>query len=335
MISWMRWILYVVILWLAMAMSVQLHAAEAPSQTCTRDVVYGRKAGLALTMDVFRPKERANGAALLWLRSGDWMSAPEQPFDPHVISEFLDRGYTVFAVCHSSTPAFPIDEIVPDIHRAVRYIRHHAKEYKINPDRLVLFGESSGGHLAAHVGVSGGEGPPFPKPDLLGIGRYDPIEVEESSKVAAFVSVCGPTDLLNYEAEGKSILEFRLPPAIRKQAKIEHFTAPFEFRDFDRKALRFARVTDAEEIRQRLKALSPASLVSAHSAPGLLIHGDKDENVPVRQAEALAGRMRAAGVAVNLVIRKGVGHDVYQWQDNKFVADWLDKQLNLRKSESK
>lgn len=322
------------ILGLLAALGAQLRA-EAPSYTCTRDVIYGRKAGLALTMDVFQPKERANGAALLWLRSGDFMSAPEVSFDPANIAEFLDRGYTVFAVCHSSSPAFPLDEIVPDIHRAVRYVRHHAKEYRIHRDRLAIFGQSSGGHLAAHVGVSGGEGPPFPNPDLHGIGRYDPIEVEQSSKVAAFVSVCGPTDLLNYEAEGKSILEFRLPSEIRKNAQIDYFTGPFEFRDFNRKMCKFSHVSDAEEIKRRLKALSPASLVTANSAPGLLIHGDNDENVPVRQAELLAERMRKAGVAVDLDIRKGAGHGVYHWQDNKIVADWLDKRLNLRKSEAK
>jgi acetyl esterase/lipase len=318
------------------AQGAQLRAAETPTDTCTRDVIYGRKAGLSLTMDVFRPKEKANGAALLWLRSGDFMSAPEQPFDSQLISEFLDRGYTVFAVCHSSIPAFPLDEIVPDIHRAVRYVRHHAKEYKVDPNRLAIFGESSGGHLAAHVGVSGGEGPLFPKPDFLGIGRYDPIEVEQSSKVAAFVSVCGPTDLLNYEAEGKSILEFRLPAEIRKKAQIDHFTGPFAFRDYSRKSCAFAPVTDTEEIKRRLKDLSPAFLVSAKSAPGLIIHGEKDENVPVRQAEVLADRLREAGVAVDLDIRKGAGHGVYHWrEDNKFVADWLDKRLNVRKSETK
>jgi acetyl esterase/lipase len=335
MIRRQRWMLWYVLLGLPAAMGAQLRAADVPPHRCTRDVIYGRKAGLALTMDVFQPKEKTNGAALLLLLSGDWMS-PEEPFRPEGIAEFLGRGYTVFAVCHGSCPAFPVDEIVPDIHRAVRYVRHHAKEYKVDPNRLAIFGISSGGHLAAHVGVSGGDGPTFPKPDFTGIGRYDPIEVEQSSKVAAFVSVCGPTDLLNYEAEGKSILEFRLPSAIRQKAKDQHITAPFEFRDFNRKSYKFERVRDAEEIKRRLKALSPVSLVSAKSAPGLLIHGEKDENVPVRQAESLAGRLREAGVAVDLVIRKGVGHGVYHGrEDDKVIADWLDKRLNLRKSEGK
>jgi acetyl esterase/lipase len=326
MSAFKRWILACGVLGLLAAVGTQGHAAEASPDGCTRDVIYGRKAGLALTMDVFRPKERANGAALLWLRSGDFVS-DEQPFDPGAIAEYLDRGYTVFAVSHGSAPAFPVDEIVADIHRAVRYVRRHAKEYRIDPDRLAILGISSGGHLAAHVGASGGEGPPFPKPDYLGIGRYDPIEVEESSKVAAFVSFCGPTDLLNYGADGKSILEFRLPEEIRKKAKIDHWTVPFQLRDYDR-GVGFSRVTDAEEIKRRLKAVSPVFLVTASSAPGLIIHGDKDDHVPARQAESLASRLREAGVPVDLVIRKGVGHAVFRWgEDDKLVADWLDKRF--------
>lgn len=318
------------------AVSAQLGASDAPPPTCTRDVIYGRKAGLALTMDVFRSKGKANSAAVLWIRSGDWMSSSEQAFDPIGISDFLDRGYTVFAVCHGSCPAFPVDEIVPDIHRAVRYVRRHAKEYQVDPDRLAIIGISSGGHLAAHVGVSGGKGPLFPKPDFTGVGRYDPIEVAESSKVAAFVSFCGPTDLLNYETEGKSILKFRLPPEIRKKAKIDYITAPFAFRDYNRKACLFSRVTDAEEIERRLKALSPVSLVTTDSAPGLIVQGDKDRNVPLRQAEALAARLRAVNIPVDLVIRKDVAHNVYRGrEDNQFVADWLDKRFHLGKAKAK
>jgi acetyl esterase/lipase len=323
-----RWIMACSVLGLLAAVGTQDHATEAPSDVCTRDVIYGRKAGLALTMDVFRPKEKANGAALLWLQSGDFASTGDvHPFDPEPVAEYLHRGYTVFAVCHGSTPVFPVDEIVADIHRAVRYIRHHAKDYRIDPDQLAILGMSSGGFLSAHVGVSGGEGPPFPKPDYLGIGRYDPIEVEESSKVAAFVNICGLTDLLNYGTDGKCILEYRFPEEIRKKAKIDYWTAPFAFRDYHR-GTGFTRVTDAEEMKRRLKAVSPVYLVSAKSSPGLIIHGEKDGNVPVQQAESLAKRLRAAGVPVDLVIRKDAGHDVFRWrEDDKLIADWLDKRL--------
>jgi acetyl esterase/lipase len=308
-------------------------AGDELPYTRTRDVIYGRKAGLALTMDVFRPKAKENGAAILWLASGDWVSHVER-FEPGPLqTDMLSLGYIVFVVGHSNFPVFPLDEIVPDVHRAVRYVRHHAKEYRVDADRLAIIGVSSGGHLAAHVGASGGNGPPFPVPDPTGLGRYDPVE-REPSRVAAFVSFCGPTDLVNYEAEGKSLLEFHFPKdGISTNVKIDHI--PIVFRDYNRKTVSFSPVTDADQIRQRLKALSPVSLVSADSAPGLLIYGEKDTHVPVSQAEKLAERMKAAGVPVDLIIRKGAGHDVYQEGDGKVVADWLDKRLTERKPDAK
>src|SRR5262249_23214845 len=50
---------------------------EAPAFTRTRDVIYGRKAGLALTMDVFLPKNEAKGLGVIFVVSGGWFSRPE------------------------------------------------------------------------------------------------------------------------------------------------------------------------------------------------------------------------------------------------------------------
>src|SRR5262245_31585895 len=102
------------------------HAGEGEPFTRTRDVIYGRKFGTALTLDVFTPKKDANGAAVIWVVSGGWFSAHEA-INPGFPRELLKRGYTVFAVVHGSQPKFTIPEILTDMNRAVRYIRSHAK----------------------------------------------------------------------------------------------------------------------------------------------------------------------------------------------------------------
>src|SRR5687767_6537240 len=70
-------------------------AADDLPFTRTRDVVYGRKHGMALTCEVFTPKENPNGAAVIWVVSGGWFSnhaiaEPGFPFSP--INELVKRG---------------------------------------------------------------------------------------------------------------------------------------------------------------------------------------------------------------------------------------------------
>jgi predicted esterase len=56
-----------------------------------------------------------------------------------------EKGFTVFAVRHGSWPRYPLSSIVADMRRSVRFIRQHAKEYGVDPSRIGVFGNSSGG----------------------------------------------------------------------------------------------------------------------------------------------------------------------------------------------
>ena len=84
----------------------------------TEDVVYGRKFGMALTMDVFQPA-KPNGCGVLFLVNGGWLSSKQTPLmvtiRPSDYQIFLDRGYTVFAVVTSSQPKFKILEQMQDL----------------------------------------------------------------------------------------------------------------------------------------------------------------------------------------------------------------------------
>src|SRR5687768_1553197 len=119
----------------------------------TPDVVYGHKAGMALTFDVIAPKE-PNGAGVLFMMSGGWFSGwapPESFVNPGAWEGFrhfgklVDSGYTLFIVRHGSAPQFKVPEAVADVRRAARFIRLHANDYGIDPDRLGVCGGSAGG----------------------------------------------------------------------------------------------------------------------------------------------------------------------------------------------
>src|SRR5260370_20038070 len=130
---------------LAVLAAAPARAQEAPEYMRKQDVIYGRKFGLALTMDVFAPA-KPNGAAVVSVASGGWFSRPEM-IQPALYVPFLKRGYTVFAVLHGSQPKFTVPEIVEDMHRAVRFVRFNAKEYGIDPERIGMIGAAAGGPL--------------------------------------------------------------------------------------------------------------------------------------------------------------------------------------------
>src|SRR5262249_9528526 len=154
------------------ALALAPSAIAQDNFTRTEDVIYGRKYGLAMTMDVFTPKEKANGKGIIWCVSGGWFSA--KPGGIGLAKEFVDRGYVVFAVVHGSQPKFTIPEVLEDMHRAVRFIRMNAKKYNVDPDKLGIAGASAGGHLSLMQGNAPKEGNPK---------ATDPVD-RQSSKVA-------------------------------------------------------------------------------------------------------------------------------------------------------
>src|SRR5687767_1525362 len=89
-------------------------SAEEPGHTRQADVIYGRKHGVALTLDVLKPKEHANGLGIIFAVSGGWFSGPPGDQLNPIAVPLLAKGYTVFAVVHGSQPKYTIPEILED-----------------------------------------------------------------------------------------------------------------------------------------------------------------------------------------------------------------------------
>ncbi|MFC1526379.1 alpha/beta fold hydrolase [Candidatus Latescibacterota bacterium] len=220
----------------------------------------------------------------------------------------LDAGYVVFAVAHSTQPRYTIEDLRPDLPRAARFIRHYAERFRIDPGRLGIVGGSSGGHVSLMTGLA----PPAPVLDAA-----DPVD-RESSEVQAVVAYFPPTDLLNYGSPGVTMLESHGS----KRA------APLDFRRFDEVSGRYERITDAAGLQDCYRRNSPITHVRADNPPVLLIHGDRDDLVPLSQSEILRDRLQASGVANKLVVLAGHGH---AWppmgHGQQDVVDWFGRYL--------
>jgi acetyl esterase/lipase len=274
-----------------LALIVPLIGRPTGAQDITPDVVYGHKHGLAMTFDVFQPANASNGAGILFMVSGGWYSRwtpPEQMTG--LFQPLLDRGFTVFAVRHGSSPKFSIPEAVSDVRRAVRFIRKHAGKYEVDPERLGVFGLSAGGHLSLMLGTAADQGK---------TNAPDPVE-RESSRVAAVVAVVAPTDL--------RIMVWDAP---------DHLPAYKRFPALD---LEMDQAADN----------SPIVHVTDDDAPTLLIAGDQDELVPIAHSENILKAFQQKGVVAELLVIKGAGHGFQGEDQKKAfdaLADWFEKHL--------
>jgi len=284
----------------------------AQNYTRTHDVIYGRAYGTSLTMDVFQPKTKSNHLGVLALVSGGWFSGVDSidsPFFKAYIDILTARGYTVFAVVHGSQPKFTIPEILPQIDRAVRFVRFHANDYGIDPDHIGMCGGSAGGHLTLMQAV-------HPLPDDP--KAVDPID-RTSSRIQTAVSFFPPTDFLNYGSPGHDGMG---------KNELAFFKGAFDFHELDPKAPSFIPITDPVKLHQIGEDISPIYHVTSSAPPILIFHGDADHLVPFQQATSMIAKLEQFHVPCKLIVKKGGGHGWGQMELNiAQLADFFDQNL--------
>ena len=257
--------------------------AKAPGEKrVQRDVPFGMVSGGALLMDVYRPED-PNGFGIVHITGSGWHSplaanAPQQKASRQVEVfglPLVEAGYTVFAVNHRTAPLNKYPAQLEDVERAVRFVRHHASRWGIDPEKIGGVGGSSGGHLTLMLGLK-------PAPGVA--EDPDPVN-RESANLQAIVPWAPPTDLV------------RLNGTYGIGALASLFGMRLLARDPE-SSPQYVAARDA----------SPLQYVSADAPPTLVIHGDADAIVPIEHAERLAKRMTAKGATARLLTIPGGGH---------------------------
>ncbi|MBI1918509.1 MAG: prolyl oligopeptidase family serine peptidase [Planctomycetes bacterium] len=260
------------------------------------DQVYGHKDGMALTLDVIRPA-KPNGAGVLLIQSGGWYSNwVDAKGWLDRGKPYLDKGFTLFIVRHGSAPRYAVPDATADVRRSVRFIRLKAKDFGVNPERLGVFGGSAGGHLSLLLGTTGDNGDPKSKDEVL----------KASSRVAAVVALFPPTDLRDWTTNP--------PEAIKR---IPALKPPLTFDS------------------KKEPDYSPVLHVTAKTAPTLLIHGDKDELVPIEHSRKMMAALEKYKVVSKLVVIVGAAHGFSPKQNLGVVLpatlNWFEKHLAEKK----
>jgi acetyl esterase/lipase len=230
--------------------------------------VYGTAGDEKLTLHLALPTA-AEGPrpALVFIHGGGWRAGDKDVLKD-AIKEAASRGYVAVSVGYRLVPKHRFPAPVHDVKCAVRWLRAHASELNVDPDRIGAIGFSAGAHLAMMLGT---------------VDTDDGLEGDEgwpeySSKVQAVVSYFGPTNLL-----------VELPVVSR----------PLVVAFLD---------GEVEERREAYVAASPITYVDAEDAPMLLLQGTKDPLVPYDQAFQMATALTKAGVRGRVELILGAGH---------------------------
>ncbi len=149
-----------------------------------KNIEYKNVDSISLQLDLYKLKNLQNPApVMIFIHGGAWRTGKRSDYLPYLI-DYAKKGYITITVSYRLIKAAIFPAAVQDVNCAVRWIRDHAEEYGIDPDRMALIGGSAGGHLAMMVGYAGDE-PMFNKN----------CQDEKSSKVKAIINLYGPTDL--------------------------------------------------------------------------------------------------------------------------------------------
>ena len=291
-------------------LTIPLQAQDSGSVLA--DVVYGHKAGMALTLDVFMPDGEPNGAVVLNMVSGGWVSRWTDPERARPRYEaLLDKGFAVVAVRHGSSPRFNVPEAYADVNRAVRFMHLHAPHFGLDPDRIGVYGGSAGGHLSLMLGLDSDEGDPDAEDEVM----------RQSSRVAAVVANYPPVDLRN-----RAMASERFPATLPDRGLFfaRGLVVPGA-------ADRFVALEFEDELGA---SVSPILHVSPDDPPTLLIHGDADALVDFNNSQLIHSAFMRNGVETDLVVIEGAGHGFRTDEDRAQASDalvaWFEQHLTGR-----
>ena len=251
---------------------------KAPDDvTLLQDVVFGTGGGRDLTMHVVLPKEAAKkpSPVYVWIHGGGWMGGTKEGGVAQVIP-LVRNGFVGTTIEYRLTGEAPFPAQIEDCKCAIRYLRAHAEEYNIDPDRIAVGGSSAGGHLVALLGTSGGV------KDFEGNGGWP----DHSSSVQAVVDLFGPTDF-------------------------QKFVTTTGFESHNNNGSPESRLLGGGEVLKNsdeIKRVNPITYVDKDDPPFLIIHGSNDRTVPSNQSKLMHVALQAVNVETTLHIIEAAGH---------------------------
>jgi acetyl esterase/lipase len=269
-----------------------LHITKASGVTLFAAIEFAVVDGYRpLQLDVYLPPgaaeaETSSYPAILFIHGGGWAVGSRRRFGrafrdwaPTPLERLATAGFVVACVDYrlSGEARFPAQ--LDDCKAAVRWLRANSAALRVDPDMIVSWGESAGGHLALLVGLTGN------RADMDGtVGEHTNMR----SDVCAVVDWYGITDLVNIAAQ-------------------RHPTSATDYDSADCYESRLLGAPIAGRPDAALVA-SPITYVHRDAPPVQIHHGDADRMVPYAQSESMVRALIELEVPVEFVTLPGADH---------------------------
>ena len=246
-----------------------------------------------LMMDIIAPKVRTpekKYPLLLWFCGGAFRVVNKSVWLPEM-TYFAEQGFIVASAEYRTSSDGCWEDFLADGRAAVRFLKAHASDYCIDPDRIAVMGESGGGTMASLLGVTG---------EINGFDQGDFLNV--SCKVNAVVDVYGLVNMCSDMTEDYAEPSADVPPWCLED---------------------FLGIGYTEETAKKASAIS---YVNAQTVPFLILHGTEDQAVPVSQSVEFYELLQKYGVKSDLYLLEGAVHgadDFYQVKVKELIVNWL------------
>ncbi len=264
-----------IVLSIAIALSfVTASHGQMAGVKAERDLAYVEGGHERQKLDLYLP-EKAEGPLplIIWVHGGGWQNGSKDGCPP-LRAGYVAQGYAVASINYrlSGHAVFPAQ--IEDCKAAIRWLRAHAKEYSLDPQRFGVWGSSAGGHLVALIGTSGD------------VKEFDVgANLDQSSRVQAVCDYYGPTDFTVFVT-----------------------TPGYESHATD--ASPEAKLIGGAVMQNKDKAarVNPITYVTKDDPPYLIVHGDKDPTVPINQSQLLFEALKKTEVSAHFHTIHGAGH---------------------------
>ena len=242
------------------------------------DVVYGSANNTPLKLDIWYPRDNANPTTtVVFIHGGGWIFGSKEGA-VYQLLPYLERGWRVVNVEYRMASNSLAPGAVEDTRCALRWIVRNAKQWNFDTSKIILTGQSAGGHLSLITGMLP-DGTPLDN-RCYADAKYGDVPI----KVAAIVNWYGISDV-NDLIQGPNLKNYA--------------------------AMWMGSMSNAAEV---AKSVSPFTYVRPGLPPIITIHGDKDDVVPYTQATRLRDALDKAHDVNKLVTISGGGHGLFTQQ---------------------